>query len=51
MSVTVVKSFNKVNISHMVDKQLRWIVSNPHGPPNTKVFVKVNIQSYRDQNI
>ena len=51
MSITKVKSINKVKIPHMVYEQLRWIVANPQKQPNTKVSVRVDTQSCRDQNI
>ena len=46
-----VQKVNKVKIPHMIYEQLRWIVSRPQRPPNTKVSVKVDAQSYRDQDI
>ena len=46
-----VQNVNKVKIPHMVYEQLRWIVSRPQRPPNTRVSVKVDAQSYRDQDI
>ena len=46
-----VQQINKVKIPHMLYEQLRWIVSRPQPPPDTRVSVRVDTQSYRDQNI
>ena len=41
----------KVNLPHMVYDQLGWSVSRTKPAPYVKVSVKVDTQSYRDQNI
>ena len=46
-----VQQINKVKIPHMLYDQLRWIISRPQPPPDTRVSVRVDTQSYRDQNI
>ena len=42
---------HKVKIPHMLYNQLKWEISRPKTAPNTRVSVKVDTQSYRDQGI
>ena len=46
-----VQQLNKVRIPHMLYDQIRWAVSRPKPPPNVKLSVRVDAQSYRDQSI
>ena len=45
------QKINKVKIPHMLYDQLQWIISRPKSPPNLRVSVRVDTQSYRDQSI
>ena len=47
----VLKPVHKVILPHMIHDRLEWITSRPQAAPNTRLSVKIDTQSYRDQNI
>ena len=47
-----IQQVNKVKIPHLLHNQLeQWIVSKPKTPPNLRLSVRVDTQSYRDLSI